>query len=424
MIRATSAAAKRRRFGPIGVVRAAVGAIVAATTVAVAVPVGYLAVLTVAGLPPHRRRHRLAPPETRFAILVPAHDEEAGIAQTLASFDALDYPAGMFEVHVVADNCTDETAAIVRGSAWAVHERSAPDDPGKGPALNWLYDRLVDGGVPFDAVAVVDADTTLDTRFLTTMDDAVRNGAVAAQGHYSVRGAEATPATSFRFAALACRHHLRPLGRSRLGGSCGLYGNGMVFTRAVLADRRWSGHLVEDAEFQNELLLDGHLVTFVPDASLWAEMPRELEHAVTQNERWERGRLEMARRYVPRLISGFPTARGRRLATADAILDHLVPPLSALAALQVASTCLAGIGAVAGHRRSRRMLCVNVAGVGVMTFHVVAGLASVGAPASLYVSLLSAPKQILWKLRLWASVLRSRDDVTWTRTRRNMEVVT
>ncbi len=81
---------------------------------------------------------------------------------------------------------------------------------------------------------------------------------------------------AFRFAALACRHHLRPLGRTRLGGSCGLYGNGMMFTRSLFEGRRWTGHLVEDAELQNELLLDGHLVTYVPDAVVWAEMPHTL----------------------------------------------------------------------------------------------------------------------------------------------------
>ena len=144
-------------------------------------------------------------------------------------------------------------------------------------------------------------------------------GVQAAQGYYSVRDPDVSPVAAFRFAALACRHHLRPLGRARLGGSCGLYGNGMMFTRTLFAGRRWSGHLVEDAELQNELLLDGQLVTYTPDAVLWAEMPHTLSQAASQNQRWERGRIELVQRYVPQLVAGLATARGRRVARIDAV---------------------------------------------------------------------------------------------------------
>ena len=137
-----------------------------ASAAAVAVPSAYLLVLTVAGLLPRKRRPESGAPETRFAILVPAHDEEAGIGRTLKAFETLDYPSELFSVHVVADNCADATADVVRQSPWTVHERTAPDDPGKGPALNWLLDRLVASGDPFDAIVIVDADTTVDSGFL------------------------------------------------------------------------------------------------------------------------------------------------------------------------------------------------------------------------------------------------------------------
>jgi cellulose synthase/poly-beta-1,6-N-acetylglucosamine synthase-like glycosyltransferase len=392
------------------------------TAAAVAVPSVYLSVISIAGLLPSRRRHGPAHPTTRFTILVPAHDEAAGISRTLESFDAIDYPAELFAAHVVADNCTDDTAGVVRRSRWTVHERKAPDDPGKGPALNWLFDRLVASGEPFDAVVIVDADTTIDPGFLRALDQQAQRGVQAAQGYYSVRDPDLSPVAGFRFAALACRHHLRPLGRCRLGGSCGLYGNGMMFTRTLLAGRRWSGHLVEDAELQNELLLDGHRVTYAPDAVLWAEMPHTLSQAASQNQRWERGRIEMARRYVPKLLTGLPAARGHRLARIDAIFDHLVPPLSVLVALQLAVTIVHAAGAAAGHRASRLALGVDVAALVALTGHTVAGLASVGAPAARYKALLSAPEMVAWKVALWAKALRPEDEVVWTRTRRNIEI--
>jgi cellulose synthase/poly-beta-1,6-N-acetylglucosamine synthase-like glycosyltransferase len=396
---------------------------VALTAATVAAPSAYLSVITVLGLLPRRRPARSGPPTTRFAILVPAHDEAAGIGPTLQSFAMLDYPTELFSVHVVADNCTDDTAEVVRHSGWSAHDRSAPDDPGKGPALNWLFDRLVTQDVPFDAIVVVDADTTLDRDFLGAMDHQVRCGVDAAQGYYSVRDAAQSPAASFRFAALACRHHLRPLGRSRLGGSSGLYGNGMMFTRSTFAGRRWSGHLVEDAELQNELLLDGELVTYTPDAVLWAEMPHTLEQASTQNQRWERGRLEIASRYVPKLLAGLPGARGRRVARIDAVCDHLVPPLSVLATWTLVVAVVHAMGAALGHRGSRIALAADLTALLALVAHTFAGLVSVGAPAARYRALLSAPRIVVWKVALWAKALRPGDDVEWTRTRRNVEMV-
>ena len=399
----------------------AASALTIAATAAVALPSAYLLVISVAGLLPRGRRRDGVDPETKFTILVPAHNEAAGIARTLEAFDALDYPSDLFSVHIVADNCSDDTAAVVRRSRWTVHERRVPDEPGKGPALNWLLDGVVASGEPFDAILIVDADTTVAPGFLKAMNELIRDGVQAAQGYYSVRDPDLSTAASFRFAALACRHHLRPLGRTRLGGSAGLYGNGMMFTRSLFDGRRWTGHLVEDAELQNELLLEGHLVTYAPDAVLWAEMPQSVSQATSQNLRWERGRIELARRYVPRLLAGLNGARGRRLARVDAVFDHLVPPLSVLAFTQIAVAGIHAVGAAAGHRPSRWALLVDAAAMAALVGHALAGLASVGAPPARYKALLSAPKLVVWKVGLWFEALRPSEQVEWTRTARNVE---
>lgn len=387
-----------------------------------AVPTAYLAALTAIGSArPRADDGRLdEPPTTTFAILVPAHDEAVGIHETLDSFTALRYPRAQFVVHVVADNCTDDTAAVVREHGWTAHERTAPHDPGKGPALNWLMDRLAEAGANPDAVVIVDADTTLDPDFLNAIDRALAEGAVAAQGHYSVREPEASPAASFRYAAMACRHHLRPLARNRIGASCGLYGNGMAFRWELARRHRWTGHLVEDAELQMTLLQAGELVTYVPGARLWAEMPDDLESATSQNQRWERGRIELARRHVPALLARAVRDRRHRIARVDAALDHLVPPLSVLA---VAHGALVATGAalrLSGRRTGSPIALLHLTALAVLALHTVVGLRSVGAPARHVRALAGAPEIMAWKVRLWCASL-VRDDIGWTRTRRRGE---
>ncbi len=414
----------RRAHSIAGVAGAIVAAPVAAATIAVAALTGYLGVLTVAGTRRERRRRAAGSPTTtgavrRYAIMVPAHDEAAGIATSVRSMVDQDHPT--FEVHVVADNCTDDTASVARAAGATVHERVDPDDRGKGAALNWLHGRLHSAPQPFDAYVIVDADSTLEPGFLSAIDRAFDGGASVVQGFYGVRDPDASPSTALRYAALACRHHLRPLGRTALGASCGLFGNGMAFRADVLADRRWSGHLTEDIEFQMELLMDGTLVDYAPDARLEAEMPGGLDASTTQNQRWELGRIQVAKRFVPLLVRRLGRGPMRqRVAAADALADQLVPPLSVLAVGQLAVDALAIAVAVAHPTRSTKLVAATaVASTAVLVGHVLAGLRAVQAPASIYRSFAQAPKLIVWKVRLWLGVLRGRDEVTWTRTARN-----
>jgi cellulose synthase/poly-beta-1,6-N-acetylglucosamine synthase-like glycosyltransferase len=407
---------------PFPLARIAASATLTAATAINGTLAAYLGLVTIAGARRPQAGRPSVTPTTKFVILVPAHDEEAVIADTLRSFAEIAYPAELFKVHVVADNCSDSTADIVRAHGRQAHERHAPEEPGKGPALNWLFDRL-DADGNFDVAVVIDADTIVDPGFLSAMDDAFGRGAVAAQGYYSVRAPGASPAAGVRYAALACRHHLRPLGRRRLGASCGLYGNGMAFRRDVLRRRRWTGHLVEDAEFQMELLIrDGEIVTYVPGALVEAEMPSTLDAAESQNARWERGRIEIARRYVPVLARMLPHApRGRRVAYADAIADHLLPPLSAMVALQSATFVVNIFASALGVPQSRRRATVDVITLVILGGHVVAGLRSVTAPPSVYRSLGRAPAMVVWKVGLWRRALRPATEVTWQRTTRNSE---
>jgi cellulose synthase/poly-beta-1,6-N-acetylglucosamine synthase-like glycosyltransferase len=352
-------------------------------------------------------------------ILIPAHDEARVIAKTIDSIRKQEYPSELFSVHVVADNCTDATADIATRHGAEVHERFDPVAPGKGPALEWLLGQLAD--CKASAVVVLDADTSMAPGFLSAIDHAIADGGSAWQAYYTVRDPESSPATALRRAALALRHYVRPLGRTAVGGSCGLFGNGMVFRRELLADRQFSSHLTEDVEFQLELLLDGVLVGFVPEAVIEAEMPTTLDAARTQNERWELGRLQLARSYVPKLLRGALRAgTPHRVALADAALDQLVPPLSVLAAGTTLTTVVATVLPLPGRSRGSRT-GATLAWVAMLGFalHVVGGLRLARMPRSAYLALLRAPRLVVWKVALWVRVLLRPHEVTWRRTTRN-----
>jgi 1,2-diacylglycerol 3-beta-glucosyltransferase len=379
----------------------------------------YVTLVSVAGLR-RFKRPSTGSRSTRFVIAVPAHNEAASIGATLESCRLQEYPNNLFTVHVVADNCTDDTAAVVQCHGYEAHVRNDLAHPGKGPALNWLHDRLVASNANFDVAVIVDADTTLDQGFLAAMSEAFEHGAVVAQGYYSVRDPLASPVTSFRYAALTCRHLLRPLGRARLRGSCGLYGNGMAFQRDLLSEVRWTGHLVEDAEMQIELVMRGVPVTFVPDAVVQAEMPVSLDHAHSQNARWERGRIDLVMRFLPMLTRRAVSRGSHRLAAADTAVDLLVPPLSVLAASHLFLGVAGSVASLTGSRAARLCGLVHFVALLALVGHTIAGLHVAGADRQHLWSLLRSPSLFVWKLRLWMSTLAG-GDVEWVRTTRNAE---
>ncbi len=355
-------------------------------------------------------------PSTRFRILIPAHNEELLIKDTVAAARELRYPAHLYEIHVVADNCTDRTAEIADEAGAHVHRRRAPDNPGKGPALTWLLAALPTGE-PHDAFIILDADTVVEPDMLRAFDASFADGAEVVQGHYAVRGEGAGGEVDLRSAAFAVRHLVRPAGRVRLGGSSSLYGNGMAFSERIARAFPWSSHLTEDLDMGLRLLLAGETVDFAPRAVVRGEMPNTLDAATSQHERWESGRRSVTKTYLPRLLAAANGKRhGKRWAYIDASLDIAMPPFGTLAAVTGAGA--AGF-ALAGTGRTRSIgAAIGLGSIGLQTLHILASLRLAGAPFSVYRSLLRAPLNIVWKIGVLGRTLRH-GPTDWVRTSRN-----
>jgi 1,2-diacylglycerol 3-beta-glucosyltransferase len=374
--------------------------------------VGYLLLLTVAAwFAPRRTPTRNQPPTHRFLFLVPAHNEERLLPGLLDNLRQLEYPSALYAVHVVADNCTDRTAALAREAGAVVHERFDTVQRGKGYALQWLLQRIWASGEPHDAVIVLDADTVVSPNFLTVMNARLARGERVIQAYYAVRDPEQSWSASLRSVALAALHYLRPQARSVLGGSTGLKGNGMVFAHDIARQHPWPVSLTEDIEYHMALILAGERVMFAPDAVVWAEMPGTLAAAHTQNVRWERGRMEMIRRYVPALLAA--ALRRRSFLLFDAAIEQLIPPFSMLAIMSVAVL----LGALLlGSGPGLLLAAFLLAG---QALYVLNGLVLAGVPRKVYQALLYAPLFVAWKLWLYMRVLLGFDRGGWVRTARN-----
>lgn len=274
----------------------------------------------------------------RFVVVVPAHDEEKQIAATVHSLLETEYPAAQRRVLVVADNCSDATAARARAAGAEVLERHNEHDRGKGFALTLAFEQILGAGWA-DAVAVVDADTLVARNLLASFAGHLERGARALQAEHGVRNVDESWRTQLMTVALAMFHRTRSLARERLGLSCGLRGNGMCFRTELLRQvpSRASG-LVEDVEYGVALGLAGVRVTYAGDTEVRAEMAASGRAAVSQRQRWEGGRLTLLRQTLPALLG--MAWRQRSAVALDLALDQLVPPLATLCLLVLAGAGL------------------------------------------------------------------------------------
>lgn len=391
-----------------------VGALLAVASLPFVLAAAYLALLAAWS---RQLLPRAAGSGVRFDIIVPAHDEEAGIVATIDSLYAIAYPRDRFRVTVIADNCSDATAARARGAGARVLERADATRRGKGHALGFAYEAVLAERFA-DAVVVIDADTLVSANLLSEFAALLGTGAEAIQAAYGVRNATATWRTRLMHIAFTLFHDVRSLGRERLGLSCGLRGNGMCFSRDLLRRVPPSAHsIVEDVEQGIQLGLAGVRIRYAADAKVLGEMPEDARASRSQRERWEGGRIALARRHVPALLRA---AIGRRDRVAlDLAVDLLVPPLSILVGLTLLGACGALIAGRAG-AGEWALACWLIAGAGIGTY-IGRGVVLSGAGPRAIMDLAWAPVYMIWKLTLFKP-FRPRDD-SWVRTTRNSAVM-
>lgn len=353
-----------------------------------------------------------AVPRRRYVVVVPAHDEAAGIARAVRSLCALDWPAALRRVLVIADNCSDATASLARAAGAEVIERQDPARRGKGYALRLAYDRVL-GERWADAIVVVDADTEATPNLLAAFDARLQAGEQALQAFYGVRNPDASWRTRLVTIALALMHRLRSRGRERLAVSVHLRGNGMCFTADLLRRIPCKAYsLVEDLEFSVELAAAGVRVAYADEAAVYADMAATAAAAGSQRQRWEGGRAQIARRYaLPLLRAALMRRSALRL---DMAMELLVPPLASVA---MAAAGLLGAAAWAVHAGAADagVLLLPLAAAAMLMVYVLRGVALSGLGARGWMALAAAPVFVVWKLALR---LRGGASRSWVRTQR------
>ncbi|MCR4428068.1 MAG: glycosyltransferase [Caldiserica bacterium] len=249
------------------------------------------------------------PPKTRFAIVIPAHNEERVIGDLIRNLKAMDYPQEMVDIYVVCDRCTDRTPQIVKEEGAVALIKTGGEQRGKGAALDWGIQQVLalKGKGYYHAYCFFDADNQVRTNFLQVMNDHLNSGHHVLQAFLDLKNPRSNWITRTIFVEQRSTNFLWHGGKTRWGLGNYLIGTGMCVKGNLIEEEGWKvKSLTEDLEFSLKVAMKGERIYWVEDTRVFDEAPMDLKTIWFQRQRWAIGAWRCFFRYFfPCLFQAF-----------------------------------------------------------------------------------------------------------------------
>ncbi len=257
----------------------------------------------------------------KYAVLIAARNEETVIGNLITSIQSQDYPRELVDIFVVADNCTDDTAAIATKAGAICYERRDTRHRSKGYALQFLVERIRrDFGLhSYEGYFIFDADNLLKKDYILRMNEAFDAGEKIITSYRNTKnfGANWISGSYGIHWLRTCRMEHR--GRSRLSLACRVQGTGYLFASELIQDGWNYVCLTEDRAFCADAVARGYRISYQHTAQFYDEQPEDLKTALRQRLRWAKGNLMVTRQTGGKLLAQIIKGKGlhSRLVSAD-----------------------------------------------------------------------------------------------------------
>ena len=259
----------------------------------------YQLVVSICSLVKLKDKPRLEDKENRFMAIIPAHNEAAVVANLVESLKNQDYPKDKYDIYVIADNCTDNTAEIARNAGAIVYERFDEEKKTKGFALQWFLAQKIEEDAPYDAFCVFDADNVADKNFLKAMNKKLCQGEDVVQGYRDIKNPTDNWITAGYAIFYWMMNRFYHLARYNLGLSPLLNGTGFMVRFDVIKPTGWDTKtLTEDIEFSLKNIIEGRKLGWATDAIVYDEQPTSFRQSWSQRERWTVGHIQCMKEYT------------------------------------------------------------------------------------------------------------------------------
>ena len=285
----------------------------------------------------------------RFMTIIPAHNEEKVVVNLIESLKKLDCPKDLYDIYVIADNCTDKTAEVAKKAGAIVYERFDEAHKTKGHALQWFLAQKIEEDAPYDAFCIFDADNIVDENFLKVMNKKLCQGEEVVQGYKDIKN----PSDSWVSAGYAIfywtMHRFYHLARYNIGLSPLMNGTGFMVKFDVIKPQGWNTKtLTEDIEFSLKRIIEGKKLGWARDAIVYDEQPVGFKQSWTQRSRWTVGHMQCLKEYTKPLAEA--VVKNKTVMNFDGLLYMLgtTPMLILTMVLVIVNTVLFATGAMSG----------------------------------------------------------------------------
>lgn len=241
----------------------------------------------------------------KFMAIIPAHNEEIVVGNLIASLQKQNYPKDLYDIYVIADNCTDNTAEIARKAGAIVYERFDEEHKTKGYALDWFLKQKIEENAPYDAFCIFDADNIVDVDFLKNMNKKLCQGEEVVQGYRDIKN----PTDSWVSAGYAIfywtMNRFYHLARYNLGLSPLINGTGFMVKFDLVKPTNGfdTVTLTEDIEFSLKTIISGKKLGWATDAIVYDEQPVGFKQSWSQRSRWTVGHIQCLKEYTKPLAA-------------------------------------------------------------------------------------------------------------------------
>lgn len=236
----------------------------------------------------------------KFMAIIPAHNEEAVVYSLIESLKNQNYNKELYDIYVIADNCTDNTANVAREAGAIVYERFDNSKKTKGYALDWFLKQKIEENADYDAICIFDADNIADKNFLINMNKKLCQGEDVVQGYRDIKNPSDNWITAGYALFYWTMHRFYHLARYNLGLSPLLNGTGFMVRFDVIKESNgWKTiTLTEDIEFSLQRILKGKRIGWSTDAIVYDEQPTGFKQSWSQRSRWTVGHMQCIKEYT------------------------------------------------------------------------------------------------------------------------------